>query len=178
MDALIQSGVISSLAHHFAVVYRASEGLGQALNAVAMVTNIAGCLLVGVLLDRGVKAVAIGFSGVILSMLSGLALFSGLLSFPQAVAASWIFTFGSGLWSGSGRWRSSVAPDRRSMGATSGLITQMTLLGVSLGAPTVFFLDAQAGAAPMLGLIVVVFGLCLVALPVWTKFEKSEVAAH
>ncbi len=60
--------------------------------------------------------------------------FSLQIGLWPSLVASWIFTFGADCWWECGRWLRSSLP-RDSIGATSGLITQLTLIGVFLGPP-------------------------------------------
>jgi hypothetical protein len=61
------------------------------------------------------------------------------------------------------------------MGATSGLVTQLTLIGVLLGAPLAFMAQSASTAAPMLTLIVVSTFVCLAGgAPIWLRSPSAR----
>ncbi|MEN3752008.1 hypothetical protein ABC733_02760 [Mangrovibacter sp. SLW1] len=116
-----------------AKTYDVSLTVAARWNVVAMLANGMGCLLVGALLNRGIKALTLGIVGIVLTGLPALVIFSLQPGLMPSIFASWVFTFGSGLLVGMWALAPVVAPSRDSMGATSGLITQLTLIGVFLG---------------------------------------------
>jgi hypothetical protein len=131
-DAFLQTGVITTLAPWLAKSYGVDALVVSRWNVVAMVCNGIGCLMVGALLNRGVRATWIGASGIVLTGIPALVIFSLQIGLWPSLVASWIFTFGSGLLVGMWALAPIVAPSRDSIGATSGLITQLTLIGVFL----------------------------------------------
>ncbi|XBS71440.1 MFS transporter [Acerihabitans sp. KWT182] len=176
-DAFLQTGMISTLTPYLAKVYGVRELEVAHWNAVAMVCNGIGCLMVGALLNRGIRAVVIAFAGVLLTCLSGLALYTLQTGFMFSIAASWIFMFGSGLLVGMWALVPIVAPSRESIGATSGLITQLTLVGVFLGPP--LFIAAQNAESPHASAMLIIAGLvvCLTGIPIWLRDLRYGVAA-
>jgi hypothetical protein len=97
-------------------------------------------------------------------------IFGAQLGLTGSIAASWVFTFGCGLLVGMWALVPRCAPSPASMGATSGLITQLTLIGVLLGAPLAFMAQSAATAGPMLTLIVVATLVCLGSgAPIWLR---------
>lgn len=178
-DAFMQSGITTSIAHYLNVKYEASEVLTQGFNTIAMATNIAGCLFVGVLLNRRVSAVWIAGTGVAISAVTGLAIYVAQPGYASSIALTWIFTFGSGLLVGMWALLPRVAPSPESMGATSGLVTQITLLGVALGAPAAFAAQASPSAVPMAIYVLGSMAVGMAALPVWRRGTPDiELTAH
>ncbi|MEG3129964.1 MFS transporter [Pantoea cypripedii] len=173
-DAFLQTGIISTLAPYLAKRYSVPVLEVAHWNVVAMVCNGIGCLMVGAMLNRGVKAAAIGVVGLILTGAPALAIYTLPLGFMVSIAASWVFMFGSGLLVGMWALAPVVAPSRESIGATSGLITQLTLVGVFLGPP--LFIAAQSSADPQSLALLVIAGLvvCLAGLPIWLRDVQRQ----
>ncbi len=168
-DAFLQTGIISTLAPYLSKRYSVPLVDVAHWNVMAMVCNGIGCLMVGALLNRGVKAAAIGFIGLFLTGLPALAIYTLSLGFMMSIGASWLFMFGSGLLVGMWALAPVVAPSRESIGATSGLITQFTLVGVFLGPP--LFIAAQSNQDPQSLAVLVISGLvvCLAGVPIWLR---------
>ncbi|QGY29145.1 MFS transporter [Pantoea cypripedii] len=175
-DAFLQTGIISTLAPYLAKRYSVPVLEVAHWNVVAMVCNGIGCLMVGAMLNRGVKAAAIGVVGLVLTGAPALAIYTLPLGFMVSVAASWVFMFGSGLLVGMWALAPVVAPSRESIGATSGLITQLTLVGVFLGPP--LFIAAQNSEDPQSLALLVIAGLvvCLAGLPIWLRDVQRQTA--
>lgn len=173
-DAFLQTGIISTLAPYLAKRYSVPLLEVAHWNVVAMVCNGIGCLMVGALLNRGVKAAAIGVVGLVLTGAPALAIFTLPLGFMFSIGASWLFMFGSGLLVGMWALAPVVAPSRESIGATSGLITQLTLVGVFLGPP--LFIAAQNSDNPQSLALLVIGGLvvCLAGLPIWLRDVQRQ----
>ena len=177
-DAFLQTGIISTLAPYLSKRYSVPLVEVAHWNVVAMVCNGIGCLLVGVMLNRGIKAVAIAFVGLIFTGVPALAIYALPLGFMLSVGASWLFMFGSGLLVGMWALAPVVAPSRESIGATSGLITQLTLVGVFLGPP--LFIAAQHAGSTQSLVLLVTGGLvvCLTGLPIWLRDVTHHPAFH
>ena len=179
-NAFLLSGILATFAPYLASHYGAHETDVQRWNIVAMLADIAGCLLVGRSLNRGVSGAAIGLAGIGLTILPAAALYGLPLGIAGSIVASWIVTFGSGLLVGMWTLVPYCAPTPRSLGATSGLVTQVTLVGVLLGTPLAFAAQAASSPLPMLTLVVVSSLVCLAAgLPIWllAGAPKSRPAA-
>jgi len=168
--AFLQSGIVASLAVFLARRYHVSELSVQPYNVGAMVANIAGCLAVGRLLHAKIPAVWVGFAGIVLAGLGGVLVFATTIGFGNAIAASWLFTFGCGLLVGMWTLLPLVSPSPACVGATSGLVTQLTLLGVLLGSPFAFAAEASLSAIPMLIFIGGSLVVCLAGLPIWLRW--------
>ncbi|MGK3123755.1 nitrate/nitrite transporter [Candidatus Pantoea formicae] len=168
-DAFLQTGIISTLAPYLSKRYSVPVIEVAHWNVVAMICNGVGCLLVGALLNRGVKAMVIGLFGLVLTGLPALAIYTLPLGFAFSIGASWLFMFGSGLLVGMWALAPVVTPSRESIGATSGLITQLTLVGVFLGPP--LFIAAQSSGNSTSLAMLVISGLvvCLAGVPIWLR---------
>jgi predicted MFS family arabinose efflux permease len=177
-NALLLSGITASLAPYLARRYGVSELAVQHWSIVAMLLNVAGSLLVGRLLNRSVPALAIGVSGIVLTVLSAGLIFALPLGYAGSIAAFWIFTLGSGLLVGMWALVPRCAPSPNSLGATSGLVTQLTLVGVLLGAPLSFAAQSAPTPMPMVALIAVVSVICLAAgVPIWRRASATQPSA-
>jgi predicted MFS family arabinose efflux permease len=140
-----------------------------------MIANMIGCLLVGRLLNKGVRAQIIGLCGIVLSSTAAALIFGTQLGVALSIAASWVFTFGCGLLVGMWALVPRCAPSPSSMGATSGLVTQLTLIGVLIGAPLAFMAQSAATAGPMLLLILTATTICLAGgAPIWRLAPKAN----
>jgi hypothetical protein len=104
----------------------------------------------------------------VLSAVAALGIFVGQIGVMPSIVASWLFTFGSGLLVGMWALLPRVAPSSRSIGATSGLVTQVTLIGVLFGPPAVFMAQAS-GVEGMAIFLLCSLAVCLVGIPVWTR---------
>jgi predicted MFS family arabinose efflux permease len=168
-DAFLQTGIIASFSPYLARHYGANPMTINRWNVGAMVANTIGALLVGRLLTWEVPAYLIGFIGIVLTGLPAYFFFAFAIGVGPSIAACWVFAFGSGLLVGMWALLPSVAPSPQSMGASSGLVTQITLLGVLLGAPFAFAAQAASTPVPMLAVLTAGLVLCLAAVPVWFR---------
>jgi predicted MFS family arabinose efflux permease len=176
-NAFILTGIIATLGPYLARRYGVNELEIQRWNVVAMIANMLGCLLVGRLLNRGIQAQLIGLCGIVLSGTAAGLIFGAQLGIAGSVAVSWLFTFGCGLLVGMWALVPRCAPSPASMGATSGLVTQLTLIGVLLGAPLAFMAQSGSTAVPMLSLIVVATLVCLASgAPIWLRSASAKTA--
>ena len=82
-------------------------------------------------------------------------------------------TFGSGLLVGMWTLLPQVSPGPECTGATSGLVTQITLLGVLVGSPAAFAAEAASSPGPILIFIGVSLVVGLSALPIWLRGTQS-----
>ncbi len=141
--AFVQTGIVSTLPHLLSGRYGVSIGAASAVGTLGMVLNAAGCLIVGPLLNRKTPPLGIAAVGVICTVSGGIAIGATFAHFYSAVLVSCLFFLGAGLIVGLWALLPRVAPNRQSIGATSGLVTQITLWGVLFGPPMAF--AAQAG---------------------------------
>jgi predicted MFS family arabinose efflux permease len=174
-NAFLLTGTMATLGPYLSAHYGVRELDVQHSNVVAMVANMVGCLLVGRWLNMGVSAHLIGFSGIVVSGVAQSLIFGVRIGFPGSIFASWVFTFGCGLLVGMWTLVPRCAPSPNSMGATSGLVTQLTLIGVLLGAPFAFAAQSAQTSAPMLILIAVGTLVCVASgAPVWLRAASAQ----
>jgi MFS transporter, DHA1 family, inner membrane transport protein len=169
-NAALQTGVIASLPQMLAKSIAASEGQVHSFNVLAMVVNIVGALSVGAMLNKGVRALAVGFSGVALCGFACLGLALIPTGFAEAMAMNCVFMLGCGMLVGLWALLPLVAPSPQTLGATSGLITQITLVGVLFGPPAALF-SLSKGPSGFLVFAAVALAMSLVGLPVWLKAQ-------
>ena len=127
----------------------------------------------GVMLNKGVRALAVGFSGVVLCGLACLGLALVPTGFAEAMAMNCVFMLGCGMLVGLWALLPVVAPSPQTLGATSGLITQITLVGVLVGPPSALF-SLSKGPFGFLVFVGIALAVSLVGLPVWLKAEGSS----
>ena len=136
--SFVQTGVLSVLSRVLADNYGVAIGVASSVGVLGMVFKIAGCLTVGPILNRGNTAVLVAASGVLLSIAGGLAVGVLLPGFLWAILVGCVFFFGAGLVVGLWALVPLAAPSRESLGAASGMVTQITLWGVLFGPPAAF----------------------------------------
>ena len=136
--AFVQTGVVSTLPQFLTQRYGMSFGLASSIGTLGMLCNVAGCLSMGPLLNRAVPLMRLALVSVGVALISALALALAPLPLWVAVATALVFFFGSGLVVGFWALLPQVAPTPAARGATSGLVTQLTLWGVLFGPPAAF----------------------------------------
>ena len=176
-DAFLHVGIMSVLGPYLAHKYGADPAVINVWNIGAMVLNMLGCLLFGKLLNKGVSPLKVNIVSIILTGAPALAIFAFPIGVDASIACSWIFMFFSGLLTGMIIFTPSVAPTRESMGATSGLVTQLTLLGVLLSAPVFFGAMAAPSPTPILIAISVGLLVCLFRIPILSRIENKHSGA-
>jgi predicted MFS family arabinose efflux permease len=174
--AFLQTGMIAVLAKLLAMRIGASEEAVHSFGILAMLFNMAGALAVGALLNRGVSAWAIGAAGALIAALATLALRVLVDDLGTAIAVNCALMLGCGFLAGMWALLPRVVPSPRAFGATSGLITQITLLGVLCGPPAAF---AALGLGPsgFVGIVAVMLIGTAGAVPVWLKKSSQDFAA-
>jgi len=158
--------MIAVLVKLLAMRIGASEAEVHSFGILAMLFNMAGALAVGVLLNRGVAAWVIGATGAGMAAVGALVLRLVVPDLATAILFDCLLMLGCGLLAGMWALLPRVAPSPQSFGATSGLITQITLVGVLFGPPAAF---AALGAGPF-GFMIIVGVMLLgtaLAIPVW-----------
>ena len=171
-NAFMQTGVIASLPKMLSGSLGLSESRVHSFNIVAMLVNVLGALGVGALLNRRVSAVAIGFIGVLLCGLACLGLVLVPTGFPHAMAMNCTFMLGCGMLVGLWALLPRVAPSSQTLGATSGLITQITLVGVLFGPPAALF-SLSRGSSGFMVFVAISLAGSLIGLPVWLKADNT-----
>ncbi|WP_330629357.1 MFS transporter [Thioclava sp. FTW29] len=164
-DSFLQTGVLATLGHYLAAKYNQPEVAVAHWNAVSMVVNALACLSVGLLLRRGVSSRAVTTLGILITGIPGALLYGTDLGFMNSIYAVWGLMFGSGLLVGMWTLVPYTAPSPETNGATSGLVTQFTLLGVLLGPPAYFAAQA-AGAGVTVAVFLGALVVCALRYPV------------
>ncbi len=174
--AFLQTGMIAVLAKLLAMRVGASEAEVHSFGIVAMLFNMGGAFAVGVLLNRGVAAWVIGSVGALIAAVGTLLLRFVVPDLGSAIAVDCLLMFGCGLLAGMWALLPRVAPSPQSFGATSGLITQITLIGVLFGPPSAFAAFGLGGVGFVLIVGVMLAGTAG-AVPIWLKKSSQTSAA-
>jgi len=174
-NALRLTGLISVLGPYLAGRYGVNVFAVQRLNVVAMTCSAVGGLLVGRLLNRGIPAWVLGLFGLVVNTAALFIIAGSSIGYTGSIVLTWVYTFTCGMVVGMWALVPRCSPSPKSMGATSGLVTQMTLIGVLLGAPLMAMATSKTGAMPMhlLNTITALANLAF-GIPVWLR----GVAAH
>lgn len=146
--AFVQTGIVSTLPHLLATRYGVSIAVASSVGTAGMLLNILGCLTVGPMLNHGVRPLAVAVGGVCFTIAGGVTMGLSLPSFGAAAAVSCVFFFGAGIIVGLWALLPRVSPSPQSVGATSGMVTQLTLWGVLFGPPAAFAAQARGQWLP------------------------------
>lgn len=168
--AFMQTGVVSTLPHLLSSRYGVSIAVASSVGTVGMLLNILGCLTVGPMLNRRVRPLSIAIGGVCFTIGAGVTLGLSLPGFGVAAAVSCAFFFGAGVIVGLWALLPIVAPSRQSLGATSGMVTQLTLWGVLFGPPAAF--AAQAGGQWLPEARNIIIASLAIVLGVWLVMHR------
>lgn len=175
--AFLQTGFIAALPAHLIRIIGATEAQVHSFTMLAMACNIAGAFLFGILVNRGWRPAVMGVAAALLCAGAGGALILLPTALGDAVVMNCALMFALGILVGMWALLPAVAPSPAHIGATSGLITQVTLLGVLFGPPAALasFATGQQGALLYLG-----FGalLSLIAWPVWRRSALTSTNAR
>ncbi|SER34679.1 MFS transporter [Sphingobium sp. YR768] len=174
--AFLQTGFVSSLPRLLAGSIGASEAQVHSFNALAMVCNMVGAFSFGLLFNRGLKPWQMGVASVAMCGLAGLGLVLAPTSLMLAIVMNCALMFGLGILVGMWALLPAVTPSPACTGAASGLITQITLLGVLFG-PPVAFQALHAGPTTMLLFLAAALLVCMIGWPVWRRPLTAAVAA-
>ena len=166
--AFLQSGMIAVLAKLLAMRIGATEAQVNSFGIVAMLFNMGGALAVGALLNRRVPAWIIGSVGAALAAVSTLILAMAVRDLATAIVIDCGLMLGCGLLAGMWALLPRVAPSPQTMGAASGLVTQITLIGVLFGAPMAFAALGM-GAGGFIAMVVIMLLGTAAAVPVWLR---------
>lgn len=166
--AFLQTGFVSTLPRLLAGSIGASEGQVHSFNALAMLCNMIGAFAFGLLYNRGLKPWHMGLGSVLLCALAGLGLLLAPTSLPVAILMNCALMFGLGILVGMWALLPLVTPSPATTGATSGLITQVTLLGVLFGPPAAFK-ALHSGPGAMLLFLGAALIASLIAWPIWRR---------
>jgi MFS family permease len=171
-NALLQTGIATAIPQYLAAELHVSHGVGGMVTSGQMATNAIAALSVGYLLNRGVSARVIAIAGAVIGFIAAVLIFVPGFSFWAITSAALIFTIGTGLITGlASALIPRAAPNPQSMGATSGLVFQLVLIGVLLGPPIIFSVLGSDAFLNLTLVIIVTSVLSLVLLPVWSGKE-------
>lgn len=173
-DAFLHVGIIATLAPYLHAHYGTDPMTVNMWNVGAMAVNALGCLLFGKLLDWGAPPVRTGIIAILVTGVPALMIYSLPIGASASIALSWLLLFASGVLTGMWAFTPSVAPSADSIGATSGLVTQITLLGVLLSGPICFAAQAASTPTPMLVTILIGVIACSVRLPILARGTKPK----
>lgn len=148
-----------------------SPGFAASVVTIGMTLNLIGCLAVGPMLNRGTGAFSIALLGVALTAFGGFVLYVPGLSLTLVFAAACVFFLGSGVVVGLWALLPKVAPNPASIGATSGLVTQLVLWGVLFGPPAAFGLLGSGDW--MLQCVTVLFACALCLGLLWLVTREN-----
>ena len=168
--AFVQTGVVSTLPRMLSARYGVSLAVASSVGTAGMLLNILGCLSVGPMLNRRIRPLSIAIGGVCFTIGAGVTLGLALPAFGAAAAVSCLFFFGAGVIVGLWALLPIVAPSRQSLGATSGMVTQLTLWGVLFGPPAAF--AAQAGGQWLPEARNIVVASLAIVLGIWLVVHK------
>ena len=144
--AFAQTGMVSTLPEALTSRYGISFGLASAIGTLGMLSNVAGCLIMGPLLNRGYSTVKLAVGSTAVALVAALVLCLTTLPLWGSVVAAIVFFYAAGLVVGFWALLPLVAPNPTARGATSGLVTQLTLWGVMFGPPAAFAAHANGAA--------------------------------
>ncbi|QGP81136.1 MFS transporter [Sphingobium sp. CAP-1] len=166
--AFLQTGFVATLPRLLAAGIGASETQVHSFNALAMLCNMVGAFSFGLLFNRGFKPWQMGLGAVLLCAAAGLGLVLSPVSLTLAILMNCGLMFGLGILVGMWALLPVVTPTPATTGATSGLITQITLLGVLFGPPAAFN-ALHAGPEMMLIFLGTALLACMIGWPIWRR---------
>lgn len=182
-DAFLHVGIISTLGPYLQTQYGADLMVVNGCNIVSMVLNMVGCLAFGKLLETRLSPVKVGVFSILATGIPAIAIYSLPIGVAASIGCAWVLMFFSGVLTGMWSFVPNVAPSETSIGATSGLVTQLTLLGVLLSGPVCFAVLSKEAPISMTTVIVLGLIACLVRLPILARgtvpqwARRSPVAA-
>ncbi|NOW47824.1 putative MFS family arabinose efflux permease [Novosphingobium sp. SG751A] len=166
--AFVQTGLVATLPRLLGATTGVDEAVVHSFTLPAMAANIAGAALFGVAYGRGARAAVLGFGAVGLVLGCGAGLVLLRTGLAGAVLLDCGMMVGLGILVGMWALLPLVAPSPASMGATSGMVTQITLLGVLFGPPAAFA-SLGLGSRGLLAFFLVGGVLSLLGYPVWRR---------
>jgi predicted MFS family arabinose efflux permease len=175
-DSFLQTGVLATLGHFLAERYNVSPTEVAHWNSVSMIFNAVACIAVGLLMRAGFASSTITTLGLVVTGVPGALLYGLDIGYMPSIFAVWALMFGSGLLVGMWTLVPYVAPSPDSTGATSGLVTQLTLMGVLFGPPAFFAAQAATGVAPSLAVFFVALVVCALRYPICRVADDQRFA--
>jgi MFS family permease len=157
--AFVQLGIMSTLAPILAMRYGFSFAAASSLLTMGSFVNIGGCLLMGWLLNRGLPPLLLALASVALAATSASIVYVPGVPVVAELTCAGLYFLGTGLLTGLWALMPAVAPAPTSRGATSGLVTQLTLCGVLLGPPVAFAAQGMHGEQGEVAVILTAYSL-------------------
>lgn len=170
--AFLQTGFVATLPRLLASSIGAGEAQVHSFNALAMLCNMSGAFAFGLFYNRGLKPWRMGLGAIALCGVAGLGLVLAPTNFLLAILMNCALMFGLGILVGMWALLPTVTPSPATTGATSGLITQITLLGVLFGPPAAFN-ALHAGPGAMLVFLSVALTACMIGWPIWRRQSEA-----
>ncbi|WP_027212640.1 MFS transporter [Burkholderia sp. WSM2232] len=166
-SAFIQTGVMAALTVYLARRFHISIAAAAAIGTLAEVFVAIGCLSVGHQLKAGATVRKLALIGGTVMLAGGVVLYLPASSLIVASVSVCAFSIGVGtviaaIWTR----LPSAAPTPATLGATSGLVSQATYLGVLLGPPAIFATFYEGGWIVRVTLVVIAT-LLQIAPVVW-----------
>jgi MFS family permease len=174
--AFVQTGIVSTLPEMLSRRYGMSVPAAHSVGTIGMFCNIAGCLLMGWLLNRNLPRMPLALVSVAMTLLAGCLIYLPGSAAAITVGLALAFFLGSGLIVGLWALLPAVSPTPSSRGAASGLVTQVTLWGVLFGPPAAF--AAMGSGDPSRQILNVAVALVLCALMLWTVIRRAAARAE
>jgi predicted MFS family arabinose efflux permease len=174
-SAFIQTGIMAALTVYLSKTFGVSVSAAAGVGTLGEVFVIISCFAVGHLLKAGWSPRTIALLGGVVTLGGGVALYLPGSSFTEAAVALCVFSAGIGLVNAL-IWTQVplAAPSVATMGATSGVVSQFTYLGVLLGPPAIFSSFHEGGWSVRIGLVVAAAILQLAPLPIWRRRPARE----
>jgi len=176
-SAFIQTGIMNALTVYLSSAYHVSVKQAAGVGTIAEVFVVVGSLSVGYLLRAGLTAKRLALIGGVVMLIGGVGLYLPSAGFVTACVAVCVFSLGIGTVNGL-IWTfvPGAAPSPETMGATSGLVSQATYLGVLLGPPAIFSTFHDGGWTIRIGLVLVFVVLQIAPLPLRAVLAKAKEA--
>lgn len=174
-SAFIQTGIMNALTAYLTGRFSVSTSEAAGAGTIAEGFVIVGSLSVGHLLKAGQSARRLALIGGAVTLVGGIVLYLPPTQYFGACASVCAFSLGIGLVNGL-IWTCvpGVAPSPETMGATSGLVSQVTYLGVLLGPPAIFSTLHDGGWTTRVGLVVVMVVLQVAPLPIGLAVSRAR----
>lgn len=173
-SAFIQTGIMNALTVYLSTTFAVSVARAAGIGTLAEVFVVVGSLSVGYLLRAALTAKRIALTAGLVMLAGGVALYLPAASFLVACAAVCVFSLGIGTVNGL-IWTfvPGASPSPETMGATSGLVSQVTYLGVLLGPPAIFATLHDGGWTVRIGLVVLAVIIQLAPLPLGMAARRA-----
>ncbi|WP_250518708.1 MFS transporter [Caballeronia sp. ATUFL_M1_KS5A] len=174
-SAFIQTGIMAALTVYLARRFQISIASAAGIGTLAEVFVAIGCLSVGHLLKAGAKTWMLAIAGGIVMLAGGIVMYLPATALVGAAVAVCAFSLGIGTVNGT-IWTMvpGAAPTPATLGATSGLVSQATYLGVLLGPPAIFATFYEGGWTVRVTLVIVATVLQLAPILMGSRSKDAD----